>query len=332
MPRKTSQGIRSPLSEEARRNIALAVRAAAERKRLSSDLQPEKKERRRERSPHMKEPKKIEIEIIKMDDQKFSPGLFEPMHTGKRIDEFFSTKIGIPRATNYLVVGDPGVGKSTVSMDIISDLQDRGSSVLFVSAEMTRIDLYDYVKRYPKFGRLPILFLGEYLDSPRDVIESALEAGYDIVLIDSLTEVVEAVKESDGVPVTAAEKWIVDLMIRHNLGGNGKARNTTFLCIQQVTKGGVFVGSNRLKHNVTGMLELRFDEGGEKSYMTFTKNRRGCVGVRMGFSLKLSGDVQYEGYQSYEIKGGEKKRASGSDKSKTDSDEYSVFRRDMPEF
>lgn len=310
MPRKISTGIRSPLSEEARQNISNAVKAAAEKKRQQF-------------TQEVKTPKKIAIEIVRMEDQEFSPRLFEPMITGKKIDGFFSTKGGIPRATNYLIVGDPGVGKSTVAMDILSDLQKSGSSVLFISAEMTRIDLYDYVKRYPKFGSLPILFLGEYLDSPKSVVESALETGYDCVLIDSLTEVVEAVKEAESVSSTSGEKWIVDLMLKHNLGGNEKGDNTTFLCIQQVTKGGVFVGGNRLKHNTTGMLELRFDEGGEKSYMAFTKNRRGCVGVRMEFSLKLSGDVRY-------LSGdGVQKDQPPKSKGKTEGD---TFLQDMPEF
>ena len=63
---------------------------------------------------------------------------------------------------------------------------------------------------------------------------------------------------------------------------------------QQVTKGGVFVGSNKLKHNTTGMLEIRFDSDGMASYLMFTKNRRGEVNRKMYFSLKESGDVSYD--------------------------------------
>jgi len=284
MPRKTSRGIRQPLTPEARQKIAEAVKAAANKKR-EEIYQTEAVQKN----------EAIKIDIVKMDDQTFNPRLFEAMTTGKAIDPFFSTKIGIPRATNFLIVGDPGVGKSTVTMDILSDLQKRGNKVLFISAEMTRIDLFDYVKRYPKFGQLPILFLGEYLDdNPKQVIEEALDEGYDVVLVDSFAEVVEAVKETNFMSGGQGEKWLIDLMIRNNLGDNRGKFNTTFLCIQQVTKGGVFVGSNKLKHNTTGMLELRFDEGGEKSYMAFTKNRRGVVGQKLYFSLKASGDVNYE--------------------------------------
>ena len=92
------------------------------------------------------------------------------------------------KGTNYAFVGDPGVGKSTVMLDVLADLQAKGAKVLFISGEMTSIDLYGYVKRYPKFGKLPILFLGDYTENdPIQVIESTLEEGYDVVLIDSIS-------------------------------------------------------------------------------------------------------------------------------------------------
>ena len=89
-------------------------------------------------------------------------------------------------------------------------------------------------------------------------------------------------------------------MIRHNLGENDRKVNTAFLVIQQVTKGGVFVGSNRLKHNTTGMLEIRYDKDIEgASYLMFTKNRRGQTNKKLYYSLKETGDVGY--YELMEI-------------------------------
>jgi predicted ATP-dependent serine protease len=83
-------------------------------------------------------------------------------------------------------------------------------------------------------------------------------------------------------------------MLRHNLANNSDQRNTTFLAIQQVTKGGVFVGSNKLKHNTTGMMEIRYeDEDANLQYIMFTKNRRGPVNQKLYFSLKATGAVQY---------------------------------------
>ena len=79
---------------------------------------------------------------VRMSDLTFDPALFETMKTGKAIDSLLSSDGGFPRSTNFMLVGDPGVGKSTVSMDILSDLKNSGASVIFISGEMDRVDLY----------------------------------------------------------------------------------------------------------------------------------------------------------------------------------------------
>lgn len=281
MARKELLGVRPPMSDEARAKIAASVRASAERKRQELGIS----ESQNQKSP----------ELIKMRNQHFDPDLFINMITGKEIDPFFSTDGGIPKACNFILTGGPGVGKSTVGLDILSDLSMSGHSVLFISAEMTRIDLFQYVQRFPKFGSIPILFLGEYTDSnPKKILEEVLSEGYDCVLIDSFAEVQSTIKETLHISGNASEKWLIDLMLSQNLGGNRNKKNTTFIAIQQVTKGGVFVGSNKLKHNTTGMLELRREEDDINPHMVFTKNRRGQVQERMYYSLSQTGDVEYQ--------------------------------------
>ena len=70
-----------------------------------------------------------------------------------------------------------------------------------------------------------------------------------------------------------------------------------FIAIQQVNKGGNFVGSNKLKHMTTGMLEIRFEDPEDYEsdrYMLFSKNRRGHVGKKLFFDLSAQGGVQYD--------------------------------------
>jgi hypothetical protein len=290
MAHKEAQGLRKPMSDEAKAKIAEAVRLAAQKKREEMGLPPVG-------SPSAPAPDYIEkpLELVRMSNQEFPDDLFIPMKTGKAVDFLFTNEGGIPKACNFMLIGDPGVGKSTVSLDILSDLALAGYKVLFISAEMTRIDLYGYVKRFPKFGEVDILFIGEYCDSnPKTVIEKSLEPGYDVVLIDSFAEVQEDIKESLRLTTSGAEKWLIDAMVSHNLGNNLSRKNTTFIAIQQVTKGGVFVGSNKLKHNTTGMMELRLCADSNSPYMVFAKNRRGSVGKRMFYSLSTTGDVHYD--------------------------------------
>jgi len=60
--------------------------------------------------------------------------------------------------------------------------------------------------------------------------------------------------------------------------------------IQQVTKSGVFAGSNKLKHLVDAMGEMRreSDRDGGATFINFTKNRNGLVDNRMYFELSNS--------------------------------------------
>jgi DNA repair protein RadA/Sms len=228
--------------------------------------------------------KKFKPELVKMSSVKFDEGLFVPMRTNRKIDQLFSSEGGVMKGCNYAIIGDPGVGKSTVMLDVLSELNKGGSKTMFISGEMTSIDLYGYVKRYPKFGDLPILFLGDYHDhDPIAVIKSALHEGFDCVLIDSMAEVCTAVVDYHGGTMKAAESKILTLLETHNKAENKEERNTTFLIIQQVTKSGQFAGSNRFKHMLTGMAEIRFGMNGR--FIEFSKNRRGGQMDRLYFSL-----------------------------------------------
>ena len=71
------------------------------------------------------------IKTVKMKDMKFDPSLFRPMKSGRIIDAHFSSQKGLMKGTNYAIVGDPGIGKTTVMLDMLADLQRKGKKVLF---------------------------------------------------------------------------------------------------------------------------------------------------------------------------------------------------------
>ncbi len=61
-----------------------------------------------------------------------------------------------------------------------------------------------------------------------------------------------------------------------------------------MTKQGEFVGSNKLKHLFDAMGEMRreSERNGGGTYITFTKNRNGNVGIKFGYQLS-NGDISY---------------------------------------
>jgi hypothetical protein len=89
---------------------------------------------------------------------------------------------------------------------------------------------------------------------------------------------------------------LLSLIKQQNKADNNAQVNTTFLTIQQVTKTGAFIGSNRLKHSITAMMELRLENPKNiysERYALFSKHRRGDVGVRLYYDLSVTGDVFY---------------------------------------
>lgn len=242
-------------------------------------------------------------DVVKMKDIQFEKGLFENWMTGKIMDELLCSYKGLPKGVNYMVIGDPGVGKTTIILDLLSDLSLYNSAkVLFVSAEMNEIDLAIYVQRFPKFQNLDILFVeGEFEQEPHSCktlerLSAILDQGWDVVAIDSFYELQGIIKEEENITLKKAESLLLSLMKQQSKGVNDRSVNTTFLTIQQVTKSGAFVGSNRLKHSITAMMELRLENPKNiysDRYAVFTKHRRGDVGVRLYYDLGATGDVFY---------------------------------------
>lgn len=241
-------------------------------------------------------------QVIRMCDVSFDAKLFETFQCGTPLDDLLSSHVGLPRGVNYMIIGDPGVGKTTIILDLMANVQISypGARMLFISAEMNEIDFSVYIERYPKFAQLPILFIESDFDEAIrnwELVRSVVEEGWDVVAIDSFYELQGIIREEEGIRMKDAESWLLKLIKQQNKAQNSRHVNTTFLTIQQVTKSGNFVGSNRLKHSITAMMELKLDNPKNiysDRYITFSKHRRGDVGGKLYYNLSSTGDVFFD--------------------------------------
>ena len=135
---------------------------------------------------------------------KFDPELFRNYMSGTVLDELLCSYKGLPKGVNYMIIGDPGVGKTTIILDLLSNIRkyNTGVRVLFISAEMNEIDLAIYVQRFPKFQDLDILFIEANFDEEDnfhnlETLKSTLEQGWDIVAIDSFYELQGIIKDEE---------------------------------------------------------------------------------------------------------------------------------------
>lgn len=245
------------------------------------------------------------IQTTLLSNVEVDPSLYKAIKTGTYIDSFWSRKGGIMPGTNTMVTGDPGIGKSSVMMDVLQGIKvtNPGKKVLYVSAEMTRIDMMDpdeFMKYYPNlFDKVEFLFAGDYIESETgpsfsQALDVVLSRGYDVVVFDSMIEVQQICQEEMGLGTgKQAEKFMLNLMQKHNQAQNDRKVYSAFLLIQQVKKDGEFVGSRRLEHMITAFLRIKWcTETRGRKYMEFRKNRRGQNKLRLYF--KLGNGVEYD--------------------------------------
>lgn len=221
----------------------------------------------------------LEAETVRMKDVEFDPAMFVPLQTGTQLDSYFSLTKGIMPATNIMVQGPAGSGKSSVLIDIACLLKkkDPEKRILYISGEMTKIDMKGLVDRFNGFEELDILFLNEYSEiDTRELLDKILSSGWDMVIMDSFNEILGSIIDTaiDPVNTKSGEKWMINQFLNHNQGGNEKNLPTVFFFIMQVGKDGKFVGSNRIKHAATAFMHIEFTKN-QNLFIYFSKNRRG---------------------------------------------------------
>lgn len=227
----------------------------------------------------------LEPQILNIGQMSFPE--FRAWKTQTLLDNMFSDHDGLEgilSGTANIVVGESGVGKSTVMLDIISKIKISNDSarILYISSEMTRNDLFFYYQKNPGISNVPTLLITDYITQRFDqILERTLKGEWDIILIDSYQDIVVKMTDVLGWKSNRAATWLTNLIIE----AADKLGKTIF-AIQHMTKSGTYVGGTYLKHATTAMMEIRKDDHGRR-YATFSKNRRGGSAVDMRLYYKL---------------------------------------------
>lgn len=237
-----------------------------------------------------------------MRDCKLDPSMTQNFLTGTLLDYLLSTSGGLPKAANYLVLGDPGSGKSTITFDMAANIQIGypNAKVLVIEAEMNALETAPFAYRFPKIAALPILFVGGGIQGSSHTCQSlvnTLRRGWDVVVIDSLEKVCSIICYEEGWPSTKAMLWVLSLIKQHCCGVNVRKVPTSFLTIQQVTKNGTARGSNIIMHDASAVMYLKLSSLTNQysdRYVYLGKNRRGFVNFPLFYDIVSGGDVTFD--------------------------------------
>lgn len=227
--------------------------------------------------------------------------MFRTYSTNTTIDELHSEEGGAMAACTIVVVGGPGVGKSTVMYWSVSQYKANypDAKIAVVSSEMEPEDLRYEARRKPWMHAIEFILTSEYEDSLKEALELIFLGGYDMIILDSFADICDKLRDFCGMTTSAAETWLLNLMKKAKGGANSNVLEekvyTCVFAIQQQTKSGAFAGSNKLKHNTTAMLELRKEKNGDR-YMVYTKNRRNgpLVGKRLFYKLGANNSLWFD--------------------------------------
>ena len=136
-----------------------------------------------------------------LDDLNINANLFVPIETNTVFDKFASTAGGIMPGTNIMAAGAPGVGKTTVLLDLLSTAHKSGKKVLFISTpkgknwfyELFQLgespDFEDYQSYKGSSYDTPYIQLVDIEDARRVLPENVFRQEYEAKFIDSGGEV-----------------------------------------------------------------------------------------------------------------------------------------------
>lgn len=187
---------------------------------------------------------------------------------------------GIVVGSLVLVGGDPGIGKSTLLLQMCRNLSDEGKKVLYVSGEESLRQIKMRAERLGTFSRdISIL-----CETDLDIISNSItDMMPDVVIIDSIqTMYREDVGSAPGSVSQVREATSILMRI-------AKGLHITVFIVGHVTKEGVVAGPRVLEHMVDTVLYFEGDGGASFRFLRGVKNRFGSTNEIGVFEMRAYG-------------------------------------------
>ena len=189
---------------------------------------------------------------------------------------------GIVKGSAILLSGEPGIGKSTILMQISGKLTDR-FKVLYVSGEESGGQLKLRAKRLGT-GNDGLYIL---IETDMDVIMREIESiSPDIVIIDSIQTVHDNAISSSSGSVTQVREAAAKFVF------GAKTDGYSVIIVSHVNKDGAIAGPKVLEHAVDAVLYFEGDKRSSNRIIRAVKNRFGSTNEIGVFSMGGSGLVE----------------------------------------
>lgn len=208
---------------------------------------------------------------------------------------------GVVPGSLVLVGGDPGIGKSTLLLQVCQKLA-QGKSVLYISGEESLAQIKLRANRMGDFSENLLLLCETNLDTIRNIIETRRP---EVVVIDSIqTMYNEEVSSAPGSVSQVRESTNVLMQL-------AKGLCITIFVVGHVTKDGTVAGPRVLEHMVDTVLYFEGDRHASYRILRGVKNRFGSTNEIGVFEMRQNGLVEVENPSEFMLSG-RPEDASGS--------------------
>lgn len=187
---------------------------------------------------------------------------------------------GIVQGSLILVGGDPGIGKSTLLLQVCRNLSSAGHRILYISGEESKVQIKMRADRIGQFNNNMSLLCETSLDAITEVIRHEKP---EMVVIDSIqTMYNEEVSSAPGSVSQVRESTGVLMQLAKGLG-------VSVFIVGHVTKEGTVAGPRVLEHMVDTVLYFEGDRHASYRILRGVKNRFGSTNEIGVFEMREQG-------------------------------------------
>lgn len=187
---------------------------------------------------------------------------------------------GIVQNSLILVGGDPGIGKSTLLLQMSGKLSEVGSKVLYISAEESPKQIKLRAQRVNLDTYNIFVFAQTNINL---IIDEAKKLQPDVIIVDSIQAIYNPNLTSSAGSISQLKECCSKLL------DLAKYSNMAVFLIGHVTKEGIIAGPKTLEHMVDTVLYLEGDNYKSYRILRTVKNRFGSINEMGVFSMNDSG-------------------------------------------
>lgn len=201
---------------------------------------------------------------------------------------------GIVKGSLVLVGGDPGIGKSTLLLQMCAELADKNISVLYVSGEESERQIAIRSERLG--GKFSDMLL--FCETDIEKIEAAIEQGRpEVVIVDSIQTMYSSKADSAAGSISQVRE-VTSTLLRIS-----KGLGVSIFIVGHVTKEGTVAGPRTLEHMVDTVLYFEGEDVASYRILRAVKNRFGSTNEVGVFDMEQTGLREVANPSEYMLKG-----------------------------